>query len=163
CGGPAGADAAPARHRAGRLGRRPELGDVTMKTIVIDGRTFALPYADFLRPLTKAELAARRESIKQHGIMIAVLHDEMDRIIDGGKGLAVAAEQGIPLDKIPFEVRRGLSEEQKLALALELNESRRQMSADDLKRARVERKRRVVALRQQGESLRTIAVEVGVS
>src|SRR5262249_36480544 len=98
--------------------------------------------------------------IEQQGNEVPVLVDEDNNVLDGAHRLLFCVELGLT-PKV--ERRSGLSAEQKLNLAFMLNESRRQMTEEDLERAREERQRRVVELRQQGASLRTIAEEVGVS
>ena len=76
-------------------------------------------------------------------------------MLDGANRVRIAAELG--LIDIPVHVAADLSPEEKVALALDLNEARRHLSQEDQQRLREQRVELVADLRRQGESLRSIA------
>jgi N6-adenosine-specific RNA methylase IME4/ParB-like chromosome segregation protein Spo0J len=118
-------------------------------------QAFHLLFPDLLRPLSATERDSLRADIQARGeILVPVVVDEDLGVIDGGNRLAIAAELG--LQAVPFDIRPDLAHEEKRALALALNECRRQLSAED-------RKELAVRLRQQGMSLRTIGEHLGVA
>lgn len=76
-------------------------------------------------PLLPSELSALRESIEAHGVQVPVLVDEHGTIIDGNHRDQIATELGIDC---PREVRTGLTEADKRALAISLNRDRRHLT-----------------------------------
>jgi hypothetical protein len=140
---------------------------MTLPTITYRGRTFTVLFPDLLRPLHGEERERLRASILADGVQVGVLVDEHDGIIEGRNRVTLAAELDVDL---PVVVRAGLSDEQKLRLALDLNDARRQLTPADRKQAqaraeelRKERIARVAEASRQGKSTRTIAQEEGVS
>lgn len=125
--------------------------------VSIEGRNFLPLFPDLLRPLTTDEREQLRSDIREAGrVEVAVVIDEADGIIDGLNRLGVAAEEGLSLDKIRFDVRQDLSLEDKRRLALRLNVVRRHLKPED-------RAALAVQFRQQGQSLRQIAEQLGTS
>ena len=132
--------------------------------IQIGDRTYHLLFPDLLRPLNAAELDSLRTSIRERGVCVPVVIDESGGIIDGGNRATLAAELG--LDSIPTQLVVGLDDSQKVQLAYQLNETRRQLSQADREEARKNRDRRlarIAAARAEGQSLRAIAETEGVS
>src|SRR5262245_1802903 len=67
------------------------------------------------------------------------------------------------LADVPFKVVPDLDDKDKEALAVSLNQDRRQLTQEELTVLRQERIERAVELRSEGASLRDIAEEEGVS
>lgn len=133
-----------------------------MTTIRIGKDTFTILFPDLLRPLSDAERRGLKESIeRREEVAVQVVVDEDFGVIDGGNRLTIAAEVG--LDHVNYEMRTSLTLAEKRALALELNEHRRHLSADEQQALRQERIRKVAEDRQQGMSKRQIAAKHGVS
>lgn len=123
--------------------------------ITIGGVEYQTPYADLLPPLTTEEYEELRTDIIQRGIIVPVVLDELGNVIDGQHRLKIAAELGL-LD-IPFEIRPGMVNSEKEALAWDLNAHRRHLSQAQ--------KRDVLArilLRMPEQSNRQIARQAGV-
>jgi hypothetical protein len=132
------------------------------EVIIIGGRNFTILYPGILRPLTQAELLSLRTSIKRVGeVLNPVACDENDGVIDGANRLRIAAELG--LSSVPVKTFRGLTEEEKRDLAIELNEARRQLTPEDREKIKEEREMKAAEKRRQGKSTRQIAKELGVS
>lgn len=133
-----------------------------MQTYTIGQNTYTVLFPDLIRPLTPVEREELKESIRQRGrVMVAVVVDEDYGIIDGINRIAVASELGI--DRVPFEIRTGLTWEEKRALALELNDVRRQQTRREIILNRRKRIKRVTEKRLAGESEYKIAQDEGVS
>jgi ParB-like chromosome segregation protein Spo0J len=105
-----------------------------------------------LPALADAELEALRESVAAVGVLQPVVVDEHGTIIDGHHRAQVCAELGI---EYPTAVVPGLSEPQKLEMALTLNLGRRHLTPAQ-KRSLVER------LRAAGCSVRWISDQTGI-
>jgi hypothetical protein len=129
--------------------------------IKLGRRTFTVLFPDLLRPLTPVERDGLKASIRALGVRDRIHVDENDGLIDGANRLEIAVEEG--LTEVPIEVHRGLTHQQKRALAEDLNVQRRQLSPEDRQRMRAERIERVAEKRQQGMSQRAIAEEEGIS
>lgn len=84
------------------------------------------PY-QLLPPLSEAELEELRASIRENGVMVAVLVDEDGAVIDGHHRQRIADELGIDY---PVTQRAGLTEADKRSLALSLNLHRRHLSRE---------------------------------
>ena len=132
-----------------------------LPAIKIGQRTFTLLFPELLRPLTDSEREALKDSIEKDGVRTPVIIDEEDQVIDGGNRVRIAAELGLP--DIPVSVEYGLTHEEKVELALVLNQARRHLSPEEQQRAREKRVELVADLRRQGESLPSIAERTGVS
>lgn len=124
-----------------------------MRAIEFDGVTYQCPYANLLPPLNEKDYADLRQDIEQRGVLVAVEIDEYLNVIDGQHRLMIAAELG--LDHVPFNVRAGLNDGEKQALAWGLNAHRRHMT-------REQRQECALKLRQQGMSYRAIGEKLGV-
>ena len=113
------------------------------------------PY-QLLPPLSADEYQALRDSIAQHGVMVPVEYDEAGNILDGHHRVAICESLG--LADWPRFVRKGLTEEQKRAVARELNLSRRHLSRDQKQSVIAAQLRETPSL-----SSRAIAARLGVS
>lgn len=103
--------------------------------------------------LTNEEYAALEASILEHGIQVPVIKDAGGRIIDGHHRTAIGEQHGLDIPTITID---GMTDEQLEGLAFDLNTARRHLTAE-------QRRQLVVALREQGRSMRQIAGDVGVS
>ena len=103
--------------------------------------------------LTDEEYAALEASILEHGIQVPVIRDADGRIIDGHHRTAIGEKHGLDIPTITID---GMTDEQLEGLAFDLNTARRHLTAE-------QRRQLVVALREQGRSMRQIAGDVGVS
>lgn len=111
------------------------------------------PYALLMPPLSDEEYTSLKHSIATMGVKTPVELDEDDRILDGVHRTRIGAELGIDL---PVNRNTGLSDDQKLELALGLNLYRRQISGK-------RRKQIVENLLADGRSVRQIAAVTGWS
>jgi ParB-like chromosome segregation protein Spo0J len=102
-----------------------------MKTIAINGTTFSCPFADLLPPLKPDERAALLQDIRQRGVAVAVVVDELNAVLDGHNRLEIASELGLP--GVPVKVVTGLGDDEKRALALDLNLHRRHLSREEVR------------------------------
>lgn len=132
-----------------------------MKTVTMNGFTYAAPFAD--DPLTPAERATLTRSIARRGVLDTVhTYDSPAHgpaILDGVNRAEVAAEVGKP---VPVKHLGRMTDDEARELAEEKQLGRRNLAADAYAR-RVKRIERVVEKRTEGKSLRTIADEEGVS
>ena len=106
-----------------------------------------------LPALTEDEYEGLKADIAERGVQVPVILDEHGAVIDGHHRIRACQELGIT--DYPREVRAGLSDDEKAALALALNVHRRQLS-------REQRRELVGELRRMGWSTRRIAEAVGV-
>lgn len=127
-----------------------------MESIEIDGKLFGLPFADTLPALTEMEYAALVEDVRGRGVLVPIVIDENSDVIDGQHRLRAAAAVGLSIKDIPFDIRIGLSDDEKLELGEDLNLHRRHLSKDQLTVV-------IFNKRKRGKSLRQIAAETGVS
>lgn len=132
-----------------------------MEQVRIGNRTFTILFPDLLRPLNDTELVALRKSIRKNGVVCPVIVDEEDGVIDGGNRLRIAKEVG--LQNVLARLERNLTDEGKIALALELNDARRHLTPAERRKLKEDRVSRVAEKRREGKSLRTIAEEEEVS
>lgn len=123
--------------------------------ITLGGQTFKLPYADLLPSLSDDEYNALRTDIIARGIVVPVVIDGQGNVIDGQHRLKIAASLG--LVDVPMEVRPGMSEAEREALALDLNLHRRHMSNEQQREVV---KRTVKAMPELSDRL--IAEQLGV-
>ena len=114
-----------------------------------------------LRPLTREERVALKDSIKRNGVKVPIEYDESGNVLDGHHRLEICAELGIT--DFPHVSRIGMNEEEKIEHIIALNSARRHLTLEDMMAARKERIVRVEQAREQGKSLRAIAEEEGVS
>lgn len=80
--------------------------------------------------LSDEEYEALKADIAAHGIQVPIEEDEQGNILDGHHRLKAAKELGLPDEAIPRVVRKGLSEEEKLEHILRLNLLRRQLTQE---------------------------------
>lgn len=130
-----------------------------LETIIIDGWTFRLPFADLLPALSQEEMEELTNDIRQRGIqvpiMIAAVSQDCWDVIDGQHRLRAAAALGIRRLDIPLKVMKGTPDEL-AALAFDLNVKRRHLTKE-------QRRDAAAKLRQAGLSYRQIAERMGVS
>lgn len=113
-------------------------------------------------PLTPEEYADLKASIAANGIRVPVELDEDGNVLDGHHRIRAWQElraEGVNVPEYDKLVRYGMTEDEKIAYASDLNASRRQMTLSE----REKQRRRVVTLRAEGKTLQEIAAEVGVS
>ena len=128
----------------------------TMQTVtLVDGATYDLPYADLFPHLSDDQFEALRESIREHGIMVAVLYNREGGIIDGQHRFKAAAAEGLTLEQVPMELFTG-TKEQELQLAFGLNLNRRHLDS-------ASRLKMVARMMELGISQRKIAKVAGVN
>lgn len=101
--------------------------------------------------LDSATELALRESIRRFGVLVPVVRDQHGQIIDGHHRSRIAAEEGVEfrVDVVQCD------DDQAREIAATLNTDRRHLDAG-------QRREIVVALREAGHSLRSIAGAVGV-
>ncbi|CUX40661.1 hypothetical protein AGR7C_Lc100052 [Agrobacterium deltaense Zutra 3/1] len=105
--------------------------------------------------LSAEDLESLEKSIKANGVLVAVEYDELDNIIDGHHRVAICQKLGIR--DWPKSIRSNLSEDQKRALARQLNIARRHLSTNQ--------KRMIIAQHlseNPSSSDRLIALALGV-
>jgi hypothetical protein len=98
--------------------RFPLLAD---EVIHIGTHGFRCPFAGICPDIGGEEWTAFKFSIRKSGIIKAIILDENRDVLDGRQRLRAAAELGLPLDAIPFEVDRGLSDDDKIHLYEQMN------------------------------------------
>ncbi len=85
------------------------------------------PYAMKLKPLSSEKYEALKEDIKDKGIIYPIIVDEDNLILDGVHRYRICRELGIDP---PIQVRAGLTDDEKLELAVGLNWQRRPNDTD---------------------------------
>jgi ParB-like chromosome segregation protein Spo0J len=129
--------------------------------IQIGDKKFNILFPDLLRPLKSKERNPLYDSIEKNGVITPIIVDEKYGVIDGINRLKIASHMG--LENVPVEVRSGLTHEQKLNLALELNDARRHLTALDRRRGKQKREEIAKSLKANPEqSNRQIADATGV-
>lgn len=117
-------------------------------------------YTKHTRPLTTSERELLKSKLEKAGkILQPILIDENGVPLDGWHRLTIARELGWDtqnFDVCPYSVETGLSEEEKVDLAKELNFARRQMAKDEFENYVHEEK-------AKGRSDRSIAKDLNVS
>lgn len=104
--------------------------------------------------LTEVEFAALKESLREHGCLVAVEYDEDGNVLDGHHRLRAMRELGIKTH--PRVVRAGLGgHAEKVSHALALNLHRRHLNPK-------QRAEAVLRLCEAGWSVRRIATETGI-
>lgn len=135
-----------------------------MKTLIIDGITYACPFADEYDAHAPDELATLTESIKARGVLDTVhVYTSVDHgpaILDG----VTRARLGIEHDHtVPTFDLGEMNEEEALKILEEKHHGRRNLSPEAMKRRREKRIARIAAKRMEGESLQSIAEREQVS
>jgi hypothetical protein len=123
--------------------------------ILFNGQKFSLPYADLVRPLTADEEKCLRDDIAGRGVVTPIIVSELNEVIDGANRLRLATE--LKQANLPLEIKRGLSADEKRALAVDLNAHRRQLSRADMRKL-IERRLRA----DPAQSNNAIATELKV-
>ncbi len=141
-----------------------------MTRVVIDGETYACPFAGLLRSHTPAERAAMRESILADGVtspIITYISDTHGRaIVDGMNRPVYVAElvdEGHEVEPPPVLCLGHQTDKTAKRLALSLNVARRQLTVEEQQAARGERINRVLAAVGAGAGIRETARAEGVS
>lgn len=119
--------------------------------IAIGKSIYTTPYFDLMPPLTLEENQILTNSIKEKGILVPVVIDESNNILDGHNRLRIAAELG--LTDIVFDIRPGLTDDEKRDLAIRLNRDRRHLKPEQWQ---------ALKLRRNGKTLQAIGEELGV-
>lgn len=125
-----------------------------VEIVEIGSMEFKLPFSGVLPPLGDAEAERLNDSIAETGIQVRLIVDEFYNVIDGEHRLKVAAKNNAK--SIPFEVRPGLTDEEKKQLMIELNLHRRHLSVKQLNQL-------IIKFRTEGRSLRQIGKKLGIS
>jgi transposase-like protein len=107
-----------------------------------------------LETLASDDMEALRESVLANGILVHVIIDRDGNVIDGHHRVHLAVDNDLP---IPFMVVDLQTDEEKRALAWELNRARRQMSAEQ--KAQIRWQKVVV----EGLPIAQVAKELGES
>lgn len=126
-----------------------------MTTISIAGTTYTCPFRGAVPPLTDEEEEQLRADILAQGVLVQVVATETNEVLDGYHRLKIAADLG--QSDVPIKVVPGLSAEEKLALAIDLNLHRRHLTRQQI--------REIVARTLRAEPSRSnnaIAKEIGV-
>lgn len=113
----------------------------------LNGRVYRPLFPGVLRPLNADERTDLLESVRGRGVQVPVIVDEAEGLIDGLHRCLTAEQLG--LAEIPVRVVSGLSEEDKQALAVELNDCRRNQSERELhgrRRTRAEKRAAIAAV-----------------
>lgn len=110
------------------------------------------PY-QLLPPLTAEQRDLLRQSIRENGVLDAVVFDENGEVLDGHHRVEIAEELGI---EYPRRVIEDLDEPGKHMYALTVNVARRQL--DDATRGKL-----IAQMRLRGMSIRQIAKATGLS
>ena len=113
------------------------------------------PY-QVMRDLTDSELDELRQSIIENGVLTPLIYDEHNNLIDGHHRSLIIEELG--LKEYPRIVHAGLTEEEKLRFARDINVARRHLSNDEKRTETVKR-----LIKQPDLSDRQIAKQVGAS
>lgn len=93
------------------------------------------PKYQVLRPLTPSEYDSLKSSIRESGVTVPVVLDESGNIIDGHHRQRIFDEltaEGVTLPPLPKTIKIGMTEEQKISLAYELNLNRRHYSPEEI-------------------------------
>lgn len=115
------------------------------------------PY-QLMPPLSPHEFEALKDDIALHGVRVAIVVDENGVVIDGHHRVKAALAIGMRLDALPFEVRSGLSEQEKRQLSRAMNMQRRHLTT--------KQKRALIAAElseDSSQSNNSIAKRLGVS
>jgi hypothetical protein len=135
--------------------------------IRFDGKTYRLPFAHLLRPLTPAEFAGLDASIAKRRVLERITTYDSRTfgqrcVINGASRLRIAADRG--LSAIPTCHRGEICDEEAHEQALELNTVGRHLSPSEIAELRQKRNAEIVEARDEGhESLRTIAARFHLS
>jgi len=112
-----------------------------------------------MRPLTEDEYSELRQSIIENGrVLVPIVMDEDGNVIDGHHRLKICQELGFEkYANYDVQIIPGLTETEKLHMAEQLNEARRQLTMEE---KRNEIKRRLIQAPEVSD--RQIAADIGV-
>jgi hypothetical protein len=138
-----------------------------MKTVLLGDRRYKLLFLDLI-PFDEKQAEALKESIEdKQGVLVPVVcwkerhKDGEDTVVDGAHRVLFASELG--LAKVPLSQRSYETEEDAKDDCERLNIDRRHVTPQEQKARREARLERVAAARAEGQSVRTIAEQEGVS
>jgi hypothetical protein len=119
-----------------------------VKTISFREQDYYCPYVKLVRQLSASERRQLREGIEREGrildpLTVSVRSDGRRVLLDGHNRLEMADEMGLPEDKVPLDPRTGMTREQEANLAVQRNAERRQLTKDDIAKARKLLKERI--------------------
>lgn len=103
---------------------------MTVEVITIGGITYQAPFADLMRRLTEREYGNLKKDIANRGVVVPIIIDENGNILDGYHRAKIAQE--LVITNFVAEIRAGLSDEEKTAIARDLNEHRRHLTPDEI-------------------------------
>lgn len=106
---------------ASKLGRTPSWVSERLSEL----RTEILLQNGLFPPLTDAEEAALRDSIRRYGVIAPVMVDEDVELIDGRNRLLITNELSLPC---PFFILADLTGEEKREIGIAINAARRQLN-----------------------------------
>ena len=122
-------------------------------------------YSNVVPAITISEYGILKQDIQKRGVLVPIIVDENYVVIDGIHRLQIAQE--LRFKQIPFQIRPGLSEEEKWELAQDLNLHRRHLTQEQITQIVQENRGKLpqmaITLRQQGNSLRQIGEKLGIS
>jgi predicted XRE-type DNA-binding protein len=121
-----------------------------------DSRRLSTPYADLVPPLSQSEYAILKADIKENGVQIPIVVDELGSILDGHHRYSI--------DKnAPSVVMSGLSELEKRAYVIKANDARRNLSPEQRAELRKAQQKLCKDLNATGEwTQKQIALILGV-
>ena len=121
------------------------------------------PKYQVMRDLTQGEYDELKQSIIENGVLVPVITDERGHIIDGHHRKKICDELGIT--NYPRSIKMRLTEEDKIAMARNLNEHRRQLTPEEINQKIEQRSEEVRRLLKENPEIsdRQIAKQVGVS
>lgn len=135
------------------------MSDNLIPTVTVSKREFRLPFAALLPQSEGEEFDLLREDIRENGVQVAIILDELFNVLDGHNRLRAVAQLEAEGLEIPLliDIRPGLSQDQKRDLAYRLNLHRRHLTTEQ-RRAVVQKLRA-----KERWSTPKIAEAVGVS
>jgi hypothetical protein len=130
-----------------------------------DGKTFRLPFARLLRPLTPDEFAALDSSIVRNKVQERIITYTSPLwgqrcVINGANRLRIATDRGMVC---PVGPRGEMGDDAARELAIELNCTGRKLSPDEIATLREHRNEAILLARDLGESLRSVAARFHLS
>jgi hypothetical protein len=142
-----------------------------VKTISFREQDYYCPYLKLVRQLNASERRQLRGGIEREGrildpLTVSVRGDGRRVLLDGHNRLEMADEMGLPEDKVPLDLRTGMTREQEAKLAVQRNAERRQLTKDDIAKAKdrlTKQVERILKDRNGDISDRAVAEELGTT
>jgi len=126
---------------------------------------YRLKYTQSQPALREETFTTLAQDMKERGMMVPIVIDEWGNVIDGQHRLLAAEMLG--WSSVPNLIASGLTEEEKWALAQDLNLHRRHLSQEEILSIVAENRqglpKRIIQQRQEGKSLRQISEQLGIS